>query len=172
MLDPKSSLRSTCPFSGRGVPVLSKCLMISCLNFSNNSAKIVLHCKETKYWKKGFRKYQTNTEWVNKNFTLTKMLETTKLWGFWSHYILRRWSNILTSHSCKILDVWLFITKWRLCLWTCSKWICGNSMENKCHKMWLKLPKTVSASSNKCRIITQNKVNNKFGYTGLTENFC
>ena len=67
------------------------------------------------------------------NLYTYKMLATYYciLWGSWSHYILWRWSNILTSPSCKILDLWRFITKWRPCLWTCSNCLCGKSMGKK-----------------------------------------
>ena len=80
------------------------------------------------------------TEWVNKNFTLKCLnLLHCEVFGLIIFYEGEITSWPLTAVKSLTCD---FISKWRPCLWTCSKCICINSMENNCHKMWPKVPKT------------------------------
>ena len=62
--------------------------------------------------------------WINrhlqseskKNSHFTKMLVTYNRLGFQPFCFLCKWANIMTTHSCKIVDLWPIIRKWQLLL--------------------------------------------------------
>ncbi len=61
------------------------------------------------------------------------MLVTSNSWGFRSFCLL--WTNILTSDSCKITDLWLLIRKWQFLL---QMVFCCNVVRSVTQK-WTKL---------------------------------
>ncbi len=97
------------------------------------------------------------------------LITLTLLWGFWSLFILFRviswpptdqWA--ITVHK-KMAAMFVKLKKNAFAATQCKTSV---------NKMWLKLPQTISDSSNKCWIITLKKRNHKFGDTGWNLHFC
>ncbi len=78
--------------------------------------------------------------------TVWKMLVTDNIWGFWSCHLQcgkLKWENILTSHSCKIFDLWPLITKAKLLFSTMfeflfKSWLIMVRSVTKCGPKWQK----------------------------------
>ncbi len=86
-------------------------------------------------------------------------------WGFWSHCVLSRCCDILTSNNWKIhWSVWLLIRKWLLRLSACLKCLYANSFQI-CQKMCLNCQKRFHFHPKNKELSPKTDFDNKLGYT-------